>query len=181
MEFDIKNYIKSEKSTFEEVQDSYKRVNSTEAHGTFTILNYEKILNSMIDYIDGYLKYKEEDDDRFRGKIDESTIAFYNRMFSDTEKYRKKISIAEFRDINREFLKLTKAFQDKLDELDKCIDVEAKRLMHISERQYRKLSKVISDDMKIYLWITCGKNIDSRIKTAFNDADTPVIHREGLR
>lgn len=182
MEFSIKEFIKSNKSTFEEVQDSYKRTSSIEAHGEYTILNYEKILSSMVDYIDGYMKYKEDDDDeRFRNKIESSTIGFYNRMFSDTETYRKTIALSEFPDINREFLRLTKELQTKLDELRNCVDVESARLMHITEKQYKKLSKVIQDDMQIYLWLGSTHPIRAEIRTAFNDPATPVMHRKGLR
>ena len=183
MEFSIKDYIRNEKSTFEEVQDSYERVNNrsnsiNDYGGTFTCLNYEKILNSIVDYLDGYLKYKDEDDDRFRGKIDDSTVAFYNKMFSDQKTYRMEIGLDDYRKVNRKFLELTKALQDKLDELDKCVDVEAERLKHITEKQYRKLAKTNSYDMKIYLWLKCGTSIPSEVKTAYNDKYTPVIHRK---
>ena len=178
----IKDVVRDNQSTFEEVQNSYKRTSSIEAHGEYTILNYEKILRSMIDYLDGYLKYKEDDDDdTFHNKIESSTLGFYNRMFSDTETYRKTIAISEFIEINRMFLKLTKELQTKFDELDKCIDVEAARVLHISEKQYQKLFKVIKDDMQIYLWIVSLKSIRPEIKTSYNDPSTPVIHRKGLK
>lgn len=178
MESSIKNYITMNKDLFTDVQASYSRSNSVDQYGKYTILDYDKIMESICDYIDGYLKYKEDDDDRYRGKINASTEAFYNKMFTDTAMYRKTITLAEFTTINKSFLEWTKKLQDKIQELDDHVDYEAKGLAIMTDRQYKKLGKVMRDDMYIYMWKTIGMSIDNRIKIAFDDRTTPVMHRE---
>ena len=175
MESNIKSYIISNKSLFEEVQASHARSSSVDQFGRYSVLDYEKIMNSIIEYLDGYIKYKNDDDDRYRGKINASTEAFYNKMFVD-DMYRHEISLEEFKNSNRAFVELTKTLQDKMQELENCVDCEAKGLYIITDRQYRKVGKVMHDDMQIYMWKTVGKTIDTRIKVTYNDKTTPVMH-----
>jgi hypothetical protein len=176
MDFSTKIFIASNKSLFEEVQSSYSRTSSIEHSGLFTILNYEKILNAMCEYLDGYMKYKDSGDNQYSNKIDQSTVAFYNRMFNDPVQYRKEIAMSEFRDINTQYLRGTKELQDKMHELESLTDVEAERLLRITDNQYKKLSKVYKADMEIFMWKTCGKNIKNEIKVAYDDKSSPVIH-----
>lgn len=153
----------------------------------YTILNYTKILNDMVDFIEGYIKYKEEGDNRFASKVLDTTINFYDKMFED-KSYRKIITLQMFGDINEDFLRETAVLQDlfiKCDELaESSFDHELEQLMIVTKKQYSKISKVFSDDVKIYLWLTSRGSV---IKTpysvlpgdlmyAFNNKSTPVMH-----
>lgn len=153
----------------------------------YTILNYTKILNDMVAFIEGYIKYKEEGDNRFASKVLDTTINFYDKMFNDTS-YRKIITLHMFGDINEDFLRETAVLQDlfiKCDELaESSFDHELEQLMIVTKKQYSKISKVFSDDIKIYLWLTSRGSV---IKTpysvlpgdlmyAFNNKSTPVMH-----
>ena len=153
----------------------------------YTILNYTKILNDMVAFIEGYVKYKEEGDNRFASKVLDTTINFYDKMFED-KSYRKIITLHMFGDINEDFLRETAVLQDlfiKCDELaESSFDHELEQLMIVTKKQYSKISKVFSDDIKIYLWLTSRGSV---IKTpfsvlsgdlmyAFNNKSTPVMH-----
>lgn len=175
-ELSTQSFVIQNKTTFEEINDSFNKASASARIGRQNILNYAKMMNDMIDYIDGYLEYKDSGDDKYRNKVDDSTVAFYNRMFTDAATYRMDIALNEFRDINREYLECTKRLQDKLQELEDCVDIEAKRVLHISDRQYRKIAKVFKDDMQIYLWLACGKSIDNKLKVYYGDITTPVMH-----
>lgn len=178
MDMHIKQFISNNQDLFMDVQDGYKQTNTSyDKYGKYSILYYEKMLTEMIDYLDGYMKYKNDDEDTYRGKVAASTEAFYNKMFSDTTNYRQTISLGEFQNINRTFLQLTKRLQDKMQDLDDLIDTEAKAMLIITDRQYRKIGKVFHDDMQIYLWITQGKAVTSSVTSAYSDKSTPVMHK----
>ena len=141
----------------------------------------------MVAFIEGYIKYKEEGANRFASKVLDTTINFYDKMFED-KSYRKIITLQMFGDINEDFLKETAVLQDlfiKCDELaESSFDHELEQLMIVTKKQYSKISKVFSDDIKIYLWLTSRGSV---IKTpysvlpgdlmyAFNNKSTPVMH-----
>ena len=175
----IKQYVSDNQNLFQDVQNAFS--NGAEIHnkvgdGLYTILYYEKMLTEMCNYLDGYLKYKNDDDDRYRDKVTKSTETFYNKMFMDTETYRTKIDINDFLKVNKAFLECSKRLQDKIQEVESLIDSESRAVVIITDRQFKKIGKVMRDDMQIFLWTKNGKNIDSRIKTAYSDKTSPVMH-----
>lgn len=153
----------------------------------YTILNYSKILNDIVSFVEGYLKYKEEGDNRFASKVLDTTINFYDKMFED-KSYRKIIKLHMFSDITEDFTKETAVLQDlfiKCDKLSKSsFDHELEQLIIVTKKQYSKISKVFRDDIKIYLWLVSKGSV---IKTpysvlpgdlmyAFINKSTPVMH-----
>lgn len=155
----------------------------------YTILNYSKILNDIASFVEGYVKYKEEGDNRFASKVLDTTINFYDKMFED-KSYRKIITLQMFSDISEDFLKETTVLQELFIKCDKLIessfDHELEQLTAVTKKQYSKISKVFRDDIKIYLWLTSKGSV---IKTpysvlpgdlmyAFNNKSTPVMHEK---
>ena len=176
MELTTQSFVRTNKTLFEEINDSYDHAHGMGQGGLYSILHYNKMLTSIIDYIDGYLEYKESGSNEYNGKVDSSTVAFYDKMFVDP-KYRHDITLSEFRAANVDYLKLTKQLQDKMQELEKCLDTEATRLLHITDRQYRKIGKVYQDDMNLYLWLVTDTQIPTSLKNWYTDQNSPVMHK----
>lgn len=191
---ETKSFCQTNASLFTRVNDTLG--NTTNINDDiYNCLDYEKILNTMCEFIDGYFKYLESGENKYDGsKIVDITITFYDKMFDDKEN-RKEITLKEFSDINETFLEKTNQLQTLF---EKCrADVAdnhnrtSEQLYQLSNRQYRKLARVYHDDMKLVLWLrdkkvrgcrygsdACYDPGDEAIH-AFHDKSTPVIH-EGV-
>lgn len=180
-----KSYVKNMMNKFEDVAES--RENQKMDPRVFTILNYDKILDEMCQYVKGYIEYKEKGSDKYKGQVMGNTIQFYNRMFTDTKKYRRKMYLSDMKDIITDFLKRTKDLQKVMeDHVDECsVDPEMKILLELTDNQFKKVSKVNKDDVEIYFWLLyegTHKNYDHKydlptsLKVAYNTPTTPVIH-----
>lgn len=180
---ETKLYVKDATSLFEDVVESHNRIQTDTRE--FSILNYEKMLNDMIEFIKGYNDYKRGSTGKYKGQVVGSMASFYNKMFTDEKTYRKKIHLRDMNDLIETFLKKTKELNDLLDSMvhDAELDVEVKNVIEVTNNQYRKIAKVNRDDMRIYLWL-CYKDtfrrdtfsIPLELRLAFKDKRTPVMH-----
>ena len=85
------------------------------------------------------------------------------------------------KDINEQFLVNTKKLQSLL-ETDTERSSEENAILKMTDNQYRKLMKVYKDDSQIYLYLLTrnsrfSKTISPELYSAFENKDTPVIHR----
>lgn len=176
-ESSIPELISDNKSLFEDVNNSFD-TNTDKAD--YTILNYNKILSDMCDYLEGYFKYKENGEEQYADKLLTSTHKFYDDMFTKVE-YRMPFRLTDMKGINEEFLVNTKKLQSLL-ESDEGKSTEEKSMVKMADNQYRKLMKVYRDDVQIYLYLATrnsrfSKNISPKLYSAFEDETTPVIHK----
>lgn len=181
MNLSIKDFVLQHKSLFEDVNKDYQNIDR-KYDTQYTILDYEKIFNDMIEYVDGYVKYRESDNDKYDNKILSTTHKFYDSMFMD-QKYRKTITLHEFKDINKMFLEKTKELQTLLEKYtDDPAQSELCALCEMTDKQYRKVSKVYADDMQIYLHLISSnskvfnKSLSPELRKHYNDKSTPVMH-----
>lgn len=182
----IQSCVIKNKNLFEDVAQTHQNMRASD-DVSYSILNYDRILNEMFDFITGYVNYKKNGANTYAGKVLSTTCHFYNTMFVDKHKYRCIITLADMKRINKSFLQNSKKLQDLLDELcddeNNSNDKELESLIIMTNRQYNKLSKVYRDDMKIYLWLSTSnskvfsRDIDTDLKIIFNDPDTPVMHK----
>ena len=150
----------------------------------YTILDYEKILDQMIEFIDGYKQYSGGDDHKYEGKVLTISRNFYDRMFTD-KKYRRKINLEQYKDISANYLRRTRELQGIIESYlsDKSISGEMDSLIRLTDNQYKKLSKVVRDDMKIYLWLTTSNSkhfayhLDDTTRKQFTNPKAPVMHK----
>jgi len=66
----------------------------------YTAMNYEKILQEMCTFLEGYVSYREKADHSYDNKIVSSTKSFYDGMFSDTSAnspYRHTVTLEDMR------------------------------------------------------------------------------------
>ena len=141
--------VENNRNLFEDVAKGY--VNAKDMYRTeYTILNYEMILDQMIEFVDGYAEYSKGDDQKYNGKVLTISRNFYDHMFTDKKRYRKKITLDQFKDINELYLKKTKQLQTIIEGYlaDKNISSEMNSFLTLTNNQYKKLSKVYKDDMQ---------------------------------
>ena len=173
----ISEIIKNSKEIFEDINRTFDNHTDT---ADYTILNYNKILTDMCDYIEGYFKYKEAGEEQYADKLMSSTHKFYDEMFTNI-KYRTPFRLSDMKDINEQFLVNTKKLQSLL-ETDAEKSAEENAILKMTDNQYRKLMKVYKDDSQIYLYLLTrnsrfSKTISPELYAAFENKDTPVIHR----
>lgn len=177
--------VEANKNLFEDVAKGY--INAKDLYRSqYTILNYNMILDQMIEFIEGYTEYAKNGDDKYRGKVLTISRNFYDRMFTDKKKYRKTINIEQFRDINKSYLEKTKTLQTIIEGYldDKSISGEMNSLIMLTNNQYKKLAKVMRDDMKIYLWLTTSGSkffayhLDNSTRSEYTNKNSPVIHKK---
>ena len=182
-ELETRKCTEANKNLFEDVAKGY--VNAKDVYRVqYTILNYEKIIDQMIEYLDGYVRYSESDDKKYNGKVLAVTRSFFDKMFTEKE-YRMKINLEQFKDINKTYLKKTKELQTVIESYlnDKEISAEMESLIRMTNNQYKKLAKVCRDDMKIWLWLTTSNSkrfayhLDDTTRSAYNDKRSPVMHK----
>lgn len=173
-------FVRDEKKLFDEVQ----RANSNprgEYNISYTILNYKKIIADMCEYLEGYLEYTVKDNNAYSAKLLSTTAKFYDAIF-DSNRYRMTMGLPDFRDIQRDFLIETKKLQDIMCRVDDHDD-ELHAMMIMTNNQYRKISRVFHDDMKIWMWLITSDSsfqysIDADLRNKFNDKNTPVMHKK---
>lgn len=182
----IKSFVKSNANLFEDVSKGYKNARDVD-DVQYSMLNYSKILNEMAEYIEGYIDYKEKGNKNYSGKVLQTTEFFYSKMFDDKKKYRRLVTLEDIRGTAAEFLKDSKNLQVVMENASKYDDSddELRQLISLTDNQYRKLSKVYKDDMKIYMWLSTSKSpirrrtISADLRTDFKDKTTPVLHVAG--
>jgi predicted nucleic-acid-binding protein len=182
-ELETRKCFSNNKNLFEDVAKSF--VNAKDIYKTqYDILNYDMILDQMIEFIDGYKEYEAKDDKKYEGKVLKISQNFYDKMFTD-KKYRKKIHLEQFKDINVSYLKKTKELQSIIENYlkDKSISAELNSLIRLTNNQYKKLAKVCRDDMKIYLWLSTSNSkffayhLDESTRSAYANKNAPVMHK----
>lgn len=177
-ESSIPELISDNKSLFEDVNNAFD-TNTDKAD--YTILNYNKILSDMCDYLEGYFKYKENGEEQYADKLLSSTHRFYDDMFTKVE-YRMPFHLNDMKGINEEFLVNTKKLQSLLESDDDEKSIEENSMIKMTDNQFRKLMKVYKDDAQIYLYLATrngrfSKPINAQLYSAFEDESTPVIHK----
>lgn len=188
MSIDVKNLsmtttVENNKNLFEDVAKEYNKAKDV-FRVQYSILNYDKIIDELIGYLEGYKKYSDEGSDKYKGKVLSISQAFFNKMFTNKE-YRRKINLTEFREINFNYLKRTKELQSMVESALKDADNngELNSLIRLIDNQFKKLAKVNRDDMKIYLWIVNADSkifryhLDEKTRKAYSDKTAPVMHK----
>ena len=177
--------VKSSRTLFEKVADERTAPIKVRDDTRYSVLNYEKMVHDMTEYLEGYRSYKTNGDNKYEGKVISVSNSFYDSMFKDEKKYRKVIYIREYHTLCGKFLEETKKLQNLLNEMreDKEAPSELKQLVKLTDNQYHKIAKVQKDDMAIYLWIITQNSkvyhypINGTLRDSFNNKNTPVMHR----
>lgn len=175
--------VENNRNLFEDVAKGF--VNAKDIYQTgYSILDYETILDQMIEFVDGYAQYSKEGDKKYNGKVLTISRNFYDRMFTD-KKYRRTIALDQFKDVNTIFLQKTKQIQNLIEGYLKQEEKtsEMSSFLSLTNNQYKKLAKVYRDDMKIYLWLTTSNskffsfNLDASTRSEFTNKFSPVMHK----
>ena len=147
----MKDFVVENRGLFEQCAREYKYATKYREK-QYTQLNYRFILKEMVDFINGYIEYKEKDSNKYSGKVLGTAKSFYDAMFENKKKYRKKLYLPEIKDSYADFLRGTKDLQTLMESnVDRANrDPEFRMLLTMTDNQYRKLSKVCRDDMQIY-------------------------------
>ena len=183
-ELSTRKCVENNRNLFEDVAKGF--VNAKDMYRTeYSILNYEMILDQMIQFIDGYVEYANDNTKQYEGKVLAVTRNFFNSMFIDKKKYRKKINLDEFVEINKRYLEKTKQLQSIIERYlkDGSISRELDSLLRLTDNQYKKIAKVYRDDMKIYLWLTSSNSkffayhLDESTRSEFSNKNSPVMHK----
>lgn len=202
----VVTYINSMKNEFEDTARIYADIDKL-YDKKYTILDYEKIINEVIEYCESYCEYcnnKNTNSTDYSDKIVPITKVFYAQMFDNTDarkkvsnpytrkydsnngckcKYRHIISITDFSDIMEKYLECSKRLKETIDKLNESNDKNTLELAYMTNNQYRKLGKVFKDDILIYRWISStGSTIfkvelDDKLLAAYVDRTTPVMHQ----
>ena len=182
-----KVFVAENKKLFEDVAKEYK-YDTKKREKRYTQLNYRYILKEMIDFVKGYIDYKENGSDKYRGKVLGTAKSFYDDMFINKKKYRRKLVLPEIKNTYTDYLYGTRDLQKLLEaNLDRAKeDPEFRMLLTMTDNQYRKLSKVCRDDMQIYLWLATEDTsyqyrISGKLRADFIDDNTPVIHPKKIK
>lgn len=154
----------------------------------YSTLNYEKIFSKMCEFLEGYVSYRDANDETYDDKILTSTKAFYDGMFSDmsvNSPYRHTITLEDMGSTTNEaFLVGTQNLQTIMESMtEQYPDFQTEQLIAMTTNQFNKLAKVYRDDMSLYMWLATGNsrvnaksaNADTRVH--FCNVNTPVIHR----
>lgn len=182
-DLETRKCVANNKNLFEDVSKSY--VNAKEIYRTqYSVLNYDMILDQMIEFVDGYKQYADSDKHDYDGKVLRISQKFYDNMFTD-KKYRKVINLEQYKEMNTSYLKKTKTLQTIIETYlkDKTISAEMDSLIRLTNNQYKKLAKVCRDDMKIYLWLTTSGSkffayhLDEGTRSQYANKKAPVMHK----
>ena len=183
---EIEQIVCEYRTMFEDVARTHLNVRPSDAV-LYTAMNYEKILQEMCTFLEGYVSYMDEGKSDYDGKIISSTKKFYDAMFSDLSAespYRKQITLEDMKHINESFIEGTQNLKTVMESvMEKYPCHETEQLVTMSKNQYGKLAKVYRDDMQLYMWLAT-KNSRVNPKCApiknrvdFWDLKTPVMHR----
>jgi hypothetical protein len=154
----------------------------------YSSLDYGKILNEMNTFLEGYVSYRNGDDQtsKYDGKVIPITKKYYDGMFSDmSEKspYRVRHTLEDMKNVNQTFLEGSLALKNTMESINENLsDIESQQLVAMTRNQYNKLARVYRDDMSLYLWLaTRNSKTNPKIapienRMAFYDTKTPVMH-----
>lgn len=185
IELSTRAFVADNKKCFEDIVSDYTNMDSRN-DVVYTMLNYEVILDKMREFITSYLNYRDSGNDKYSEEnIIGATIRFYDKMFTSDE-YRHDVTMSDIKNICKKFLEQTKKLQDVMQEQLNQDEIGStlKQLLNLTDKQYSKVAKVFKDDMDICKWIKTSKSkvfnhdIPARLKAAFNNKETPVIHRK---
>lgn len=188
----ITKSIADNRNLFEKIAE--KQANAVSTNKRFikyTILNYKKMLDEMCEFIDGYVSYKGNDGETYKGKVLSTTVHFYEQFFANGgKKYRIDLDLTQMQTISKDYLEGSKRLQKLIDQYsaqDYKDDKELKSLIALTEKQYLKIMKVHKDDMQIYLWLTSkdckhGRTtLSPTVMSAYKNEKTPVIHEKQIK
>ena len=183
----MKGFVVDNKDLFQQVAHEYK-YSTKYREKQYTQLNYRFIFKEMVDFVNGYIEYKEKDSNKYAGKVLGTAKSFYDAMFENKKKYRRKLYLPEIKDSYADFLRGTKDLQalmeGNIERANK--DPEFRMLLTMTDNQYRKVSKVCRDDMQIYLWLATEDSIheykiSGKLRADFVDDMTPVLHPKKIK
>ena len=176
---EVRDYILKNREMFEDVQDARKKNSGTSRVGEHSVLNYPKILDDMIKYLKGFKDYKGSGSKTYKHRVIQSTYNFYNSMFDSNEngKYRKKITLSEFPNMNYKFIEKSKELHQLIQDMKKSVDNETLNLVRVTEKQYKKIAKVNRDDMVLYMWLASDLVCPANVRSFYGDPSTPVMHK----
>ena len=83
---EVKDYIMKNRDIFEDVQNARKVNSGSPRVGEHSVLNYPKIMDEIIKYVEGFKKYKDDGDKSYKHRVLNSTYTFYNNMFDGDER-----------------------------------------------------------------------------------------------
>ena len=183
---EIEQIVCEYRTMFEDVASTVPNIRPND-DVLYSSVDYGKILQSMCQFLEGYMEYRDANDDKYDDKVITSTCNFYNAMFADTSDqspYRHQVTLADMQRVNESFISGTQQLKVVLESMmEHHPDFETTQLVTMTQNQYRKLAKVYRDDAELYMWLAT-KNSRTRPKNAslanrvnFGDISTPVIHR----
>ena len=183
---EIEQIVCEYRTMFEDVAKIHPNIRPNDAV-LYTAMDYEKILQEMCTFLEGYVSYLDDGKSDYDGKVITSTKKFYDSMFSDlSEKspYRKQITLEDMRHINESFIEGTQKLKLVMESMvEKHPGIETEQLVTMSKNQYGKLAKVYHDDMQLYMWLATknsrvnSKSAPVKNRVDFWDLKTPVMHR----
>lgn len=183
---EIEQIVCEYRTMFEDVAKIHPNIRPNDAV-LYTAMNYEKILQEMCTFLEGYVSYLDDGKSDYDGKVITSTKKFYDSMFSDlSEKspYRKQITLEDMKHINESFIEGTQKLKLVMESMiEKHPGIETEQLVTMSKNQYGKLAKVYHDDMQLYMWLATknsrvnSKSAPVKNRVDFWDLKTPVMHR----
>lgn len=177
----IQSFVKDNSDLFEKIVLSNDRKTYNDGD-VYNILDYQRILAMIGEYVTGYVAYRDKKEDSFESsKIIEKTKKFYDSLFSESG-YRRKFNLPEMPEINKQYLILSNELKKVLVQMiatnDNERDLELETFIQLTSNQYKKLSKVYKDDMKLWLWLSFLCDCSEDLKKAHRNNNTPVIHKE---
>lgn len=154
----------------------------------YSSMDYGKIFGRICEFLEGYISYRNENDQMYDSKILASTKAFYDSMFSDMDcnsPYRKTCTLEDMRsNVMESFLTGTKNLQMVMESMQtQYPDMQTEQLIVMTNNQFNKLAKVYRDDMDLYMWLatrnskTNPKQASMQNRINFMNVNTPVVHR----
>lgn len=183
---EIEQIVCEYRTMFEDVAKIHPNIRPNDAV-LYTAMDYEKILQEMCTFLEGYVSYLDDGKSDYDGKVITSTKKFYDSMFSDlSEKspYRKQITLEDMKHINESFIEGTQKLKLVMESMiEKHPGIETEQLVTMSKNQYGKLAKVYHDDMQLYMWLATknsrvnSKSAPVKNRVDFWDLKTPVMHR----
>lgn len=154
----------------------------------YSVMDYGRILQEMCTFLEGYGSYRDENDDRYDGKLVASTKKFYDNMFatqdSSESPYRKQMTLVDMQTINEAYVQGTLQLKTIMESMmEKYPDTETEQIVAMTRNQYGKVAKVYGDDMELYLWLATKQSrvnpkcaqVKNRVN--FWNTQTPVMHR----
>jgi len=175
------------RTMFEDVANTYPNIRPKD-DVMYSSMDYGKIFGKICEFLEGYVAYRDENDQSYDAKILQSTKSFYDSMFADmgvNSPYRKTCTLADMRStVMESFLTGTHNLQMVMESMqEKYPDIQTEQLAVMTTNQFNKLAKVYRDDMDLYLWLatrnskTNSKQASVQNRMHFMNVDTPVVHR----